>query len=68
MRCVDPSERPTAEGAVAMLQDILARNVGSKSSRSRLRAQTETTPERFVYGTMAVAREGYNLLKRYTMG
>lgn len=61
-----PSRRPTAQSAYQTLQEIRAR-LGETTLRWRLRSRQESTSERVVYDTVAVAREGLYQLKRMVM-
>ncbi|KAI0737365.1 kinase-like domain-containing protein [Daedaleopsis nitida] len=63
MRTRDPAARVSAEGALAIFRDLQARSNGM-SLRWRLSARTESTPERMVYSTVAMAREGIYQFKR----
>ncbi|KAH9926080.1 kinase-like domain-containing protein [Amylocystis lapponica] len=57
----DPAQRPTAEGAFSIFEGI-RRQLNGLFLRWRLRPLDETTPERVVYDTLAVAREGIHHL------
>ncbi|KAM5537833.1 hypothetical protein V8D89_008475 [Ganoderma adspersum] len=63
MREPDSERRLDAKDAVTMLE-IIRTKLTSTSLRWRLRPRTESTPERVVYDTVAVAREGLYHLKR----
>ena len=63
MQRVDPAARVDAREAVATFNSIRAR-LNNPLLRWRLRSRTETTSERVVYDTVAVAREGLYHLKR----
>jgi len=58
-----PGRRPTAEEALRMFREICS-GLNSTFLRWRLRSRTESAPERVVYDTVAVAREGFYHLKR----
>ncbi|GBE86772.1 hypothetical protein SCP_1000140 [Sparassis crispa] len=59
-----PDRRPTAEVAFAMLEGI-RHNLDGPLLRWRLRRKDETTHERVVYDTVAVAREGMYRLRHF---
>ncbi|KAH9949303.1 kinase-like domain-containing protein [Amylocystis lapponica] len=63
MKNIEPPLRPTAEAALAMFEEICT-GLQPSLLRWRLRARTESTPERVVYDTVAVAREGFFQFKR----
>ena len=63
MREPDSERRLDAKDAVTMLE-IIRTKLTSTSLRWRLRPRTESTSERVVYDTVAVAREGLYHLKR----
>lgn len=58
-----PERRPAAEVALAIFEDISSR-LNSSLLRWRLRSRAESQPERVLYDTVAVAREGIYHLKR----
>ncbi|TFK83980.1 hypothetical protein K466DRAFT_554244 [Polyporus arcularius HHB13444] len=58
-----PAQRPTAEAAERIFDSIYSRTDESML-RWRLRSREESTSERVVYDTVAVAREGIYQLKR----
>ncbi|KAH9949301.1 kinase-like domain-containing protein [Amylocystis lapponica] len=64
MKDIDPTRRPTAEFALALFESIRA-GLNDTLLRWRLRARTESAPERVVYDTVAVAREGLYQIKRF---
>ena len=59
----DPVKRLTASEAMTLFDSIRSRQTNALL-RWRLRSRTETTSERVVYDTVAVAREGLYHLKR----
>ncbi|KAL6303430.1 hypothetical protein BKA93DRAFT_818091 [Sparassis latifolia] len=59
-----PGRRPTAEVAFAMLEGV-RHNLDGPLLRWRLRRKDETTHERVVYDTVAVAREGIYRLRHF---
>nr|VWP01474.1 N/A [Ganoderma boninense] len=59
----DPAKRLTAVESMTLLNSIRSQQT-SVFLRWRLRSRTETTSERVVYDTVAVAREGLYHLKR----
>lgn len=63
MKTKDPLERPNAEVALSMFEAIRV-HLNHSLLRWRLRLRTESAPERVVYDTVAVAREGIYHLKR----
>lgn len=63
MKKQEPRQRPTAQQASAMFEDIRS-HLNDSLLRWRLRSRTESAPERVVYDTVAVAREGIYHLKR----
>ncbi|KAI0737368.1 kinase-like domain-containing protein [Daedaleopsis nitida] len=63
MRRPDPSQRVSAEEAFSMFQEIRS-HYNDISLRWRLRARSESAPERMVYDAVTVALEGYYQLKR----
>ncbi|KAL6303405.1 hypothetical protein BKA93DRAFT_341682 [Sparassis latifolia] len=64
MTAHQPDRRPTAEVAFAMLEGI-RHNLDGPLLRWRLRRKDETTHERVVYDTVAVAREGIYRLRHF---
>ncbi|CCM01524.1 uncharacterized protein FIBRA_03580 [Fibroporia radiculosa] len=58
-----PDKRPTVEEVLGSFQDICA-SLNSVTLRWRLRSRAESPPERVLYDTVAVAREGIYHLKR----
>lgn len=63
MMHIQPERRPTAEDAILMLHNIIS-SVDTTLLRWRLRSRSESAPERVVYDTVAVAREGMYHLRR----
>ncbi|PIL33731.1 hypothetical protein GSI_04356 [Ganoderma sinense ZZ0214-1] len=63
MQRTDPAARVSVQDAMAIFNSIHAR-LNNPLLRWRLRSRTETTSERVVYDTVAVAREGLYHLKR----
>lgn len=63
MTHLQPERRPTAEDAVLMFQSIRT-NLDTSLLRWRLRSRSESAPERVVYDTVAVAKEGLYQLRR----
>ncbi|KAI1790366.1 kinase-like domain-containing protein [Ganoderma leucocontextum] len=63
MQRTDPTARVSARDAMTMFSSIRTR-LNNPLVRWRLRRRTETTSERVVYDTVAVAREGLYHLKR----
>ena len=63
MQRTDPVARINVREAIAMFNGIHS-TLSSPLLRWRLRSRTETTSERVVYDTVAVAREGLYHLKR----
>lgn len=59
----EPSHRPTAPGCYAIFQGIKA-SLTESTLRWRLRSRKESAPERVVYDTVAVAREGIYRIKQ----
>ncbi|KAK7691433.1 hypothetical protein QCA50_004832 [Cerrena zonata] len=59
----DPLSRPTAQAAFDMFREIQA-GLSESTLRWRLRSRNESVPERVVYDTVAVAREGIYKIKR----
>ena len=63
MRQRDPNQRPTAQAALTVFQGIKA-DLRESTLRWRLRSREESAPERVVYDTVAVAREGIYRIKK----
>ena len=63
MRHRDPNQRPTAQRAIALLSGIQS-HLTEATLRWRLRSRKESAPERVVYDTVAVAREGIYRIKQ----
>lgn len=63
MRQQQPDRRPSAQEALDLFEDIRAR-LNSVLLRWRLRPRNESPPERVLYDSLAVAREGIYHLKR----
>ena len=63
MKWKDPAQRPTADAAFRIFESIYSRT-DEVLLRWRLRSRTESAPERVVYDTVAVAREGIYQLRR----
>ncbi|TBU39410.1 kinase-like domain-containing protein [Dichomitus squalens] len=63
MKWKDPAQRPTADAAFHLFEAIYSRT-DETLLRWRLRSRTESAPERVVYDTVAVAREGIYQLRR----
>ncbi|KAK7691435.1 hypothetical protein QCA50_004834 [Cerrena zonata] len=59
----EPQRRPTAEAACSMFRKIQA-DLAESTLRWRLRSRKESVPERVVYDTVAVAREGIYKIRR----
>lgn len=59
----DPQQRPTAQSARTMFENIRA-TLNESTLRWRLRSRQESAPERVVYDTVAVAKEGIYRIKR----
>ncbi|KAK7691417.1 hypothetical protein QCA50_004816 [Cerrena zonata] len=58
----DPNHRPSAQACYAIFQGIQA-SLTESTLRWRLRSRQESAPERVVYDTVAVAREGIYRIK-----
>lgn len=58
-----PEQRPTIESAYEKFRQIRA-GLTESTLRWRLRSRNESAPQRVVYDTVAVAREGFYQLKR----
>ena len=63
MKWKDPAQRPTADAALHIFESIYSRT-DETLLRWRLRSRMESAPERVVYDTVAVAREGIYQLRR----
>lgn len=63
MKQHQPERRPSAEEAFLQFERIRS-TFSSISLRWRLRSRAETMPERVLYDTVAVAREGIHHLRR----
>lgn len=63
MKRPNPTERPTAQEAIEVFQECKTA-LTTLALRWRLRSREESVPERVVYNSVAMAREGLYHLKR----
>lgn len=63
MKWKNPAERPTADAASHIFESIYG-HTDDTLLRWRLRSRAESAPERVVYDTVAVAREGIYQLRK----
>ena len=63
MKWKNPAQRPTADAAFHIFESIY-NQTDETLLRWRLRSRTESAPERVVYDTVAVAREGIYQLRK----
>ncbi|PIL24563.1 hypothetical protein GSI_12447 [Ganoderma sinense ZZ0214-1] len=63
MKWKNPAQRPSADAAFHIFESIYGRT-DEALLRWRLRSRTESAPERVVYDTVAVAREGIYQLRK----
>ena len=63
MKWKNPAQRPTADAAVHIFESIY-NHTDETLLRWRLRSRAESAPERVVYDTVAVAREGIYQLRK----